>query len=88
MSVLELFCAVDDFCRAFEPVWQREQLSSGAVRRRRARRLSTSEVMTIVILFHQAGYRNFKTFYLGYAHHQSFHESCGRASIPRRVTTI
>ena len=61
MSLLELFCAVDDFCRQLEPAWQRQQLASGL--RQRTRQLSLSEIMTILIAFHCSGYRNFKTYY-------------------------
>ena len=64
MSLLELFCHVDDFCQAFEPSWQRALLQQGGGRRRRSPRLSTSEIMTIVIHFHQSHYRDFKTYYL------------------------
>jgi hypothetical protein len=31
--------------------------------RQRAMTLCLSEVMTIIVLFHSSGYRNFKTFY-------------------------
>jgi hypothetical protein len=63
MSVLELFCAVDDFCRTFEPAWQTQCLTSGSKQRNRARELALSEIMTILILFHQSHYRTFKAFY-------------------------
>ncbi len=63
MSLLELFCHVDDFCRTFIPHWQQLQLTSGAIRRNRTRSLSLSEIMTILIWFHYSGYRNFKTYY-------------------------
>jgi hypothetical protein len=63
MSVLELFCHVDDFCRMFEPKWHAQCLSSGSKRRNRARELALSEIMTILILFHQSHYRTFKAFY-------------------------
>lgn len=62
MSILELFCHVDDFWKRFEPQWQRELLASGW-QRRRARSLAPSEIMTILILFHQSHYRDFKAFY-------------------------
>lgn len=62
-SLLELFIGVDDFCRAFEPQLEQHLLSSGAVKRRRARSLTLSEVMTILIYFHQSHYRNFKAYY-------------------------
>ncbi|AFY37022.1 transposase IS4 family protein [[Leptolyngbya] sp. PCC 7376] len=65
MSSLEaLFCHVDDFCQVFEPLWHQALLSSGKKYRRRQRSLSLSEVMTILIAFHQSHYRNFKHFYL------------------------
>jgi Transposase DDE domain len=63
MSLLELFCAVDDFCRRMEPAWQRQQLANGLRQRQRTRQLCLSEIMTILIAFHCSGYRNFKTYY-------------------------
>ena len=65
-SLVELFVAVDDFWIIFRPRWYEHLLASGERQRIRASRLSESEVMTIVILFHQSHYRNFKAFYLGY----------------------
>src|SRR6185312_9362942 len=66
MSILDLFCSVDAFWRAFEPCWERELLATGTRRRRRATRLHPSEIMTIAILFQQSGYRTFKAFYTQY----------------------
>ena len=43
MSVLELFCHVDDFCRIFEPKWHQQCLISDSKRRNRARDLALSE---------------------------------------------
>lgn len=63
MSILDLYCSVDTFWQAFEPLWEREQLAAGRRQRKRATRLSPSELMTIVILFQQSGYRTFKGFY-------------------------
>jgi Transposase DDE domain len=63
MSVLELFCHVDDFCQTFLPSFQAHLLESGLRQRQRARQLSPSEIMTILILFHQSHYRDFKAFY-------------------------
>jgi len=63
MSLLELFCHVDDFCQVFEPQWQRTMVQEGKQRRIRPSRLSMSEIMTIVIHFHQSHYRDFKTYY-------------------------
>ena len=64
MSLLELFCAVDDFCHAFEPHWQQMLLGQGLRQRRREPKLCLSERMTILIHFHQSGYRTFKDYYL------------------------
>jgi hypothetical protein len=57
-----VFCSVDAFWQQFEPLWEREQVAAGR-RRRRATRLSPSEIMTILIRFQQSGYRTFKGFY-------------------------
>ena len=61
-----LFCHVDDFCQEFEPKWQQKLLSNGAVTRLRTKSLCLSEIMTILIAFHQNHYRNFKHFYLNH----------------------
>jgi hypothetical protein len=63
MSLLELFCDVDDFCQAFLPKWHRQLLAEGQIQRERKTRLSLSEMMTIVIYFHQSHYRDFKAYY-------------------------
>jgi hypothetical protein len=63
MSVLELFCAVDDFCHVLDPRWHKHCLTSGTKQRNRRRELAVSEIMTILILFHSSHYRTFKAFY-------------------------
>lgn len=63
-SLEDLFCHVDDFCQIFEPRWHRQLLSSGVKRRKRKRSLSLSEIMTLLIGFHQSHYRTFKHYYL------------------------
>lgn len=63
LSLEELFCSVDDFCQGFEPQWERQLLGNGLQRRKRARSLTLSEIMTILIAFHQSCYRNFKAYY-------------------------
>ncbi len=62
MSLLELFCDVDDFCRTFE-AWANEQQLPAGKKRGPKPALTTSEIMTIIIHFHQAGYRDFKSYY-------------------------
>lgn len=62
-SLLELFVSVDDFCQVFLPFWERKLMQDGSKKRRRAGELSVSEMMTIIIHFHQSHYRDFKTYY-------------------------
>jgi hypothetical protein len=57
-------CSVDDFCQVFENQWQNQLLSHDLQMRKRKRSLCLSEVMTILIGFHQSSYRNFKNYYL------------------------
>ena len=64
MDILPLFCEIDDFCRVFEKHYQPKALPGGRRSRRRATRLSQSEVMTILVLYHASGYKNLKAFYL------------------------
>lgn len=63
MSLLELFVSVDDFCQIFLPVWEQKLMADGSKKRRRTGQLSLSEIMTIIIYFHQSRYRNFKAYY-------------------------
>lgn len=65
-NLTELFCTVDDFCKLFLPEWNKHLLASGLKKRNRPSKLSISELMTIIIAFHQSHYRNFKNFYSGY----------------------
>jgi len=66
MDILPIFSDIDDFCLLFEPIWQQHQVAAHSRQRHRASSLALSEVMTIIVLFHQSGYRNFKAFYLEY----------------------
>jgi len=63
MSILDLYCSVDAFWQRFAPLWERELLASGRRQRRRSTRLHPAEILTILILFQQSGYRTFKGFY-------------------------
>ena len=62
----ELFCLVDDFCKIYLPTCRKQLINSGIKKRNRDARLSSSEIMTILIYFHQSHYRNFKHYYLSY----------------------
>ena len=66
MSLLELFCDIDDFWQELEPMWHRTLLESGQRQRRRRCRMSMSELMTIAVHFHQKRFLDFKTYYTEY----------------------
>ena len=64
-KITQIFCSIDDFCKDFVPNWQNNLISNGKKRNRKSN-LSLSEIITLQVLFHVSGYRNFKTFYLDY----------------------
>jgi hypothetical protein len=59
-----LFCCVDDFCMGFEPWYQRQLISDGSKKRKRSGNLSLSEIITILLAYHQSGMACFKFFYM------------------------
>lgn len=64
MSALtSMFCEIDDFCKRFEPEFERQLKKAGLRKRIRSSRLSLSEIMTIIVHFHQSSYRTFKHYY-------------------------
>jgi transposase len=63
----ETFCLIDDFCRQFEPAWHRRMLPHGSKKRQRKSELSLAELMTLVVLFRQIRFRQFKSFYPNHA---------------------
>lgn len=87
MTLLELFCDVDDFCQFFSRQ-HAPQLSSEAGQQVRQAGLCESEIMTIVIHFHQVGYRNFKTYYTNYVQCHLLTEFPGLVSYRRFVTLM
>lgn len=70
----KLFCDVDDFCLDAEPLLRQRLLTDGQRRRNRKGRLTASEIITILIAFHQGNFRTFKHFYLmlGVSHSPEF----------------
>lgn len=64
-KVTELCCMADDFCKFFDAMMEKYTLKSGKKRRyHRDSTMSKSEIMLIMILFHDSGYRCLKHFYL------------------------
>ena len=60
-KVTELFCMADDFCKFFDAMMEKYTLKSGTKRRyHRDSTMSKAEIMLIMILFHDSGYRCLK----------------------------
>lgn len=66
VSLIEIFCILDKFCKYFVPKLKKHALDTSGKRcHNRPRLMSDSEVMTILVLFHTMRHRNLKSFYLG-----------------------
>jgi hypothetical protein len=63
VDITALYCCLDDFCKVFAE-WETHQLIPSPGRRQRSGKLSRSEMLFIMVLFHLSPYKNFKTFYL------------------------
>jgi hypothetical protein len=87
-SLVELFVHVDDFCQVFLPKLEEHLVQSGVIQRRRERALTLSEVMTVLIHFHQSHYRNFKAYYCDYVLSHLRSEFPGLVSYTRSVDFI
>jgi hypothetical protein len=65
-KLTEIYYSIDNFCIEFEPQLKKKLLSDGKKHRNRPSTMSSSEILTITILFHLSGMRTFKHFYLFY----------------------
>ena len=63
MDLTKLFCDIDDFVKALVAN-NKLQLISNKSKRGQVARMSLSEMMTIIVLYHSSGFKNFKYFYL------------------------
>jgi len=62
--ITQIFVRVDDFCKIFEEEMKIYLVKNKQSKKRnRSSRLSTSEIMSIIIFFHIAKYRTFKDYY-------------------------
>jgi hypothetical protein len=68
MDLVQLFCDVDDFVKALSSN-KNYQISHLKSKRGVTPRMSLSEMMTIIILYHSSGFKNFKSFYFYVRHH-------------------
>lgn len=64
-ELVELYCSIDDFRKSFKSEWDKHLISRTWPHGPKPT-LSTPEMMTIMILFHQSHFRNFKHFYCDY----------------------
>ena len=64
--LLNIFCAIDDFCKAFSRFWKKFLLTNGIAKRIKPSSLCLSEIMTIMVHFHISRYRTLKDYYLKY----------------------
>ena len=63
-KVIELFCMADDFCKFFDAMMAKYTLKPTAKRKyHRDSTMSKAEIILIMILFHDSGYRCLKHFY-------------------------
>ena len=72
-SLISIFCDADNFCNQFMTEWQKILIDSkdknsigDKKRRNRSSKLSLSEAITILVMFHKTGYRTFKDYYMRY----------------------
>ena len=64
-KVTEIFCMADDFCKLFDAMMAKYTLKPVNKRKyHRSSTMSKAEIMLIMILFHDSGYRCLKHFYL------------------------
>ena len=63
--LVETFCAVDDFCKAFLPHWEAHLIRNGTTPRGPAPGLCVSEIITILLMLHGSGSKYLKSFYNG-----------------------
>lgn len=62
-KITEIFCLVDEFCQQFFPFLEKNSIGNKS---KRPPMMSSSEIISIMILFHLSGFRCFKHFYIFY----------------------
>jgi hypothetical protein len=63
IDITALYCCLDDFCKAFAD-GEAQRLIPSPATRQRVGKLSRSEMLFIVVLFHLSPFKHFKAFYL------------------------
>ena len=65
-QLLAIFCDIDDFCKAFAPLYHHRLLHIGQRQRARQTTLALSEMLTLLVYFHWSHYRTCKHYYTEY----------------------
>lgn len=67
-KIIEIFCNLADFTKEFDAVLTKNSISDSSrpKKRNRKSKMSKSEIMTILVIFHLKSHRNLKHFYLYY----------------------
>ena len=65
-DIVEIYYKIDNFFKDLDQFFIEHSISGPKKRRNRKFTLSNSEVATIMICFHQSGYKEFKSFYLNH----------------------
>ena len=69
-KITEIFYLIDEFCIEFEQTIQKHTLGN---KPKRKPRMSCSELITLMVIFHSSGFRNMKHFYLFYVQKHQAH---------------
>lgn len=64
-NITELFCFIDDYCKIIDENFASRLLANGK-KPTRIPKITYSEIITIILLYHQSRYENFKSFYICY----------------------
>ena len=74
VDITALYCCLDDFCKVFE-AWEQHRLIPSEKTKQRPGKLSRSEMLFIMVLFHLSPFKHFKAFYpygIGQQHRACF----------------
>ncbi len=63
--LVETFCEVDDFCKAFLPQWEAYLIETATMARGPEPGLAVSEIITILLMLHSSRLKYLKSFYQG-----------------------
>ncbi len=67
IDITALYCCLDDFCQVFED-WEAHRLIPSQTTRQRTGKLSRSEMLFIMVLFHLSPFKVFYHYGIGQQH--------------------